>query len=104
MPAPWGRDGALAQQILAANGLDAVVCANLEALCDEAERGAGALLVAEEALFPRGVEQLAAPLADQPPWSALPIPVIVHDGVRPASIELLRPLRNATPLERPLRI
>jgi signal transduction histidine kinase len=102
--APSGRDGALAQQILAANGLDAVVCANLEALCDEAERGAGALLVAEEALFPRGVEQLAAQLADQPPWSDLPILVIVHHGVRPASIELLRPLRNATPLERPLRI
>ena len=48
---PTRRDAETSRDLLAGRGVNAQVCASLEELCEEAERGAGALLVTQEAIF-----------------------------------------------------
>ena len=90
--------------MLATHCLTGVVCADLDALAREWERGAGLLLVAEEALFPVGIEVLATRIADQPPWSDIPVLVFLSAAATGAAIERLRALRHVAVLERPIRI
>jgi signal transduction histidine kinase len=106
--APVGRDAALADQALGRAGLVAVVCADLDALCGEVRRGAGALLVAEEAVAGTGLARLTDALADEPAWSDLPVLILLAPGGRrdprrpvPSRFD---PLRNVTLLDRPVRV
>ena len=48
--APSGRDGSVIAKVLTTVCLFPLVCASIEELCKESSRGAGALLIAEEAL------------------------------------------------------
>jgi signal transduction histidine kinase/CheY-like chemotaxis protein len=96
--APFGRDGALAQQALAGGGLEARACRDIEDLCREIAAGAGAAMLAEEALFPAAAARLTAMLAEQPPWSDLPL--IVFGKTESA----VGHSANVTLLERPVRI
>jgi signal transduction histidine kinase len=102
--APAGKDAPMACDVLASHGLTAVACADLDALCDKWRGGAGLLLIAEEALFPAGIEILAARLAEQPAWSDIPVLVFLRGAATGTSIDRLRALRNVAVLERPVRI
>jgi two-component system, sensor histidine kinase len=102
--APAGKDASLARDVLGAHGLTAVVCPNLDGLIEEWREGAGLLLLAEEALFPRGFETIATQVAGQPPWSDIPILVFLKRAATAASIDRLRALQNVAVLERPIRI
>jgi signal transduction histidine kinase len=102
--APAGKDAPMARDVLANHGVAAFVCPTLDALCDEWPRGAGLLLVAEEALFPNGLDQLSACLAAQPAWSDIPVLVFLAGAATTPSIERLRTLPNVAVLERPIRI
>src|SRR5689334_13249044 len=78
--APSHRDAPTAAEILQQAGLDAEICTDLRALAHAFEEGgAGAALVAEEAL---GREQhiLRDCLERQPPWSDLPIVIVAAAG------------------------
>jgi len=105
--APRGKDGILARDALTSAGLSAYVCPDLESLARELATGAGAILVAEEALPPQRVELLATALDDEPSWSELPVVVLMavstRDG-RPHGVRHLEQLRNVTMLDRPVRI
>jgi len=105
--APRGRDAELAAEILARAGMACRVCADLADLVATATEGAGAALVAEEALEgdddERGLLRWAAA---QPPWSDFPFVVLaaprgdIAQGARsPAWFD---GLGNAVLLERPL--
>jgi len=96
--APFGRDGALAEQALTSGGLPAQACADIKELCREIAAGAGAAVLAEEALFPAAAARLQALLAEQPPWSDLPLIIF---GKGESSIGQAA---NVTLLDRPVRI
>ncbi|HME69283.1 MAG TPA: ATP-binding protein [Myxococcota bacterium] len=104
--APIGRDAAAIGDVLRRAGLQGVVCPDLPALLDSLRAGAGAAMVAEEALFGRGSTSLVEWVEAQPPWSDLPFIVLTSKQARPEvpvwRKSLLAKLRNASLLERPL--
>ena len=103
--APTGRDAILACQLLAGANIASQACTDDRELFREIERGAGAVLVAEEALLPWTVNNLLDVLAREGPWSDLPLIVFTRGGETSEDIlERLGPLGNATILERPVRL
>jgi signal transduction histidine kinase/CheY-like chemotaxis protein len=103
--APTGRDGVLACQLLSSMDVPGLACAGAAELFQEIAAGAGAVILADEALQPDVVGGLLAVLAKQPPWSDLPLIVFTRSGESSEHIlETLVPLGNATILERPVRL
>jgi signal transduction histidine kinase/ActR/RegA family two-component response regulator len=105
--APTGRDGALAGQLLARAGIPYAVCETLQGLATALASGAGAILLTEEALDERGLDQLIQAIADQPAWSDLPVLLFAgssrqHVGMR--TLQRVRRLGNVTLLDRPIRL
>ncbi|HET9046673.1 MAG TPA: ATP-binding protein [Casimicrobiaceae bacterium] len=102
--APIGKDASLIGASLEKDAIDCVACKDLGGLLHEIARGAGAVLVAEEALADHD-GQLAAWLTRQPPWSDLPVLLLTRAGADSATAShALRTLGNVTLLERPVRI
>ena len=100
--APFGRDAELSCAAL--RGVDCQIVASLDELLLELERGAAALLVAEEALN-HDIAPLADFIAGQPSWSDLPVLVLTQRGAdSPSALRALELLGNVTLLERPLRV
>jgi PAS domain S-box-containing protein len=105
--APTGRDAELIESVLEKAGFAGKLCADMPSLCRELTAGAGAALLAEEALLERDWERalLVKFLAEQPPWSDLPLLVLTHPGAdSPAALQAMADLGNVTLLERPLRV
>ncbi len=106
--APSARDGPLTVALLARAGIEAVVAGGAEELCSLLAEGAGAALVAEEALAPAAVRRLAGVLEEQEAWSDLPVVVFTGAGAtiqtRRPTLEALAPLGNLTLLERPVQV
>jgi signal transduction histidine kinase/ActR/RegA family two-component response regulator len=106
--APTGRDAELAISMLAHAGLAAEACTTLAELAQKAHLGAGAALVAEEALGPPAVWMLVDVLGRQPPWSDLPLLILTSGGdttqASLSAIRLVEPIGNVTLLERPVRV
>ena len=106
--APVGRTALLARDTLEGAGFTAEVCATMEELCDGIRRGAGAVLLLEEALAAEGnARTFAAEIQAQPGWSDLPVTVFVADLERTARsfryLARLMPGRSIVVLERPIR-
>jgi two-component system, sensor histidine kinase len=108
---PTGRDGALAARMLADRAnVGCAPCPDLATLCAMIARGAGAVVVAEEALAPDGGRALARALDEQPPWSDLGVIVLIRQSELHAAnptdevVGLLRRRGNVTLLERPIRV
>jgi signal transduction histidine kinase/CheY-like chemotaxis protein len=103
--APTSRDAELACAVLSDSAVQCHVCADLGALCRELQSGAGAVLLAEEALAEGAEPPLAAFVAGQPPWSDLPLLVLTRAGAdSPAVAHAQLALGNVTLLERPIRV
>jgi signal transduction histidine kinase/ActR/RegA family two-component response regulator len=103
--APTARDLKLTQSILEEAGISCAGCMDLAQLCERLERGAGAVLVPEEAVAPYENASLAAFVARQPNWSDLPILVLARPGADSAGVaQAMDQLGNVTVLERPIRI
>jgi len=98
---PTARDGERTGQVLDTAGLDHVLCTDISHVCREIERGAGAALIAEEAMTADRHGLLAATLKEQPPWSDFPVVVLAKEGAADAPI---REAMNVTLIERPIRI
>ena len=84
--APIGRDGALTSQLLSNAGVPCHVCADARELCREIRRGAGAVLLTEEALADPGIDELAATLQTQPAWSDVSLLLFAGDDRSQATI------------------
>jgi signal transduction histidine kinase/ActR/RegA family two-component response regulator len=103
--APSGRDGPLAAAALERAQLPSLVCLDLPSLCREIRQGAGMVLLADEAVSGCSIEALRDLLAQQPPWSDLPIVMFTGrrseapGGGQGSPAELLG---NVTTLERPV--
>ncbi len=101
--APTGKDARLIAQVLRHAGVDHHQCATAAEVIDELARGAGGLLLADEALSAQLVSHLIAYFAEQPTWSDLPVLVMSHRGVdTPEMRRKYAQLGNVTLLERPL--
>jgi DNA-binding NtrC family response regulator len=103
--APTSRDAAMAERVLSVAGIDATPCTGMAELCAEIERGAGAILLPEEALVQDESNTLKRWLARQPSWSDLPILVMARQGADSATVAQAMDLfGNVTVLERPVRV
>jgi signal transduction histidine kinase len=104
--APFGRDAAEIGHVLERWGIKTHPCDSGDELCREIRRGAGAALVAEEALSESVRLRLTATLTGQPAWSDFPLLLMLSHTREGLDRDGL--LRNsATPphwtlLERPL--
>jgi signal transduction histidine kinase len=88
--------------------LDAVLCADIDALCSAIGGGIGVVVIAEEALTPRTRERLFSALDVQPSWSDIPLIVLTAEGELARSItrgiEAVAERGNVILLERPIRV
>lgn len=105
--APFGKDAALIERVLAQSAIPTRSVATVEELADAICEDAGAAVIAEEVLQNGSIAMLARRLSSQPPWSDFPILVLTGSGISTESTELAvrsrAPLGNVTLLERPLR-
>jgi signal transduction histidine kinase/CheY-like chemotaxis protein len=106
--APTGRDAPLMGDVVREAGLWPVVVYSVEHLCEELAHGAGAIVLAEEALTDLGIECLNEALALQGAWSEIPIILLTSGGMTTRSsartAKLLEPRANVTLMERPVRV
>jgi signal transduction histidine kinase/ActR/RegA family two-component response regulator len=103
--APTQRDALVAERILLDRNMQAQICNSMAELCLQAERGAGAALVAEERLRDGGTEMLLGLLDRQPQWSDLPVVILLTgDELFPEPLAKLNESANLTMVTRPLRI
>ena len=84
--APTARDGEVLRRTLEGAGFEARQCESVTALGEEMQAGAGAAVVAVEALNGSGQTALESVLLDQPDWSDFPLIIMEtrHARHRPA--------------------
>ena len=103
---PTGRDAEGAAALLSAERIASRIYQTLDELRAALDDTAGAVLLADEALFRADLNGLAARLAAQPPWSDLPFIVLTQAGIaarrQVAELNLPGKLGNVMFLERPL--
>jgi signal transduction histidine kinase/ActR/RegA family two-component response regulator len=102
---PHGRDGEVAAKVLTGAGLETVLCSSMEEVCEEIGLGAGAVLIAVEALGRQAMRTLVECLDEQASWSELPLILFAapqSDRATPP-IDPIDQRAHITILDRPLR-
>ena len=103
--AATSRDAATTEAMLSPTEIQLQTCRTFDALLQELNVGAGAILIPEEAVSSGHHATLRRVLASQPPWSDLPVLILTRPGADSAeSSEAARTLGNVTLLERPVRL
>ena len=103
--APAGRDAEVTANVLSEEGLFPGICVSLDELCERIATGAGAAIVAEEALGPATLDLLARCLRQQPPWSDFPLVLLIggrSQAAIPRILEAVGTAGSITLLERPM--
>jgi signal transduction histidine kinase len=105
--APWGRDARVICKVLQRAGVGVQLCASVEALGQDLQAGAGAVVLTTEALSGARIQALGEVLDRQPVWSALPFVVLTGGGASTQTslrqLALVERLKTITLLERPVR-
>lgn len=102
--APTGKDARLIAQVLDQAHLNCLVCEQPAEFIDELGKGAGGVIIAEEALSPELLELFFRYVRTQPAWSDLPVLVLTKRGIASAEIQVVsHKLGNVTLLERPIQ-
>jgi signal transduction histidine kinase/ActR/RegA family two-component response regulator len=99
------KDAELTAAVLSDARIQMRLCSDLPQVLDAWTEGAGAIVIAEEALGEPGIGPLEQKLLAQEPWSDLPVIVLARAG--PDSNAVARTmgvLPNITVIERPLRV
>ncbi|HEY9126802.1 MAG TPA: ATP-binding protein [Acidobacteriaceae bacterium] len=104
---PTGRDAELISAFIARLGKRCDIVGSVPELYSAIVDGAGAAIVAEEALRDDAIHQLEPAVANQPTWSDFPLILLIAGGRVTAESERLRalrrPLGNVLLVERPAR-
>ena len=87
---------------LADAGFPLLVCADFDALATAVPDGAGAVLIAEQALSPDALPRLREILSGQPPWSDLPL-LVLDSGPKGLGASLAAELSCITLIDSPVR-
>jgi two-component sensor histidine kinase len=104
--APFRSDAAALTDVLGGNGMAAVTCSDDGQLGQELMR-CSVVVMSQEALTPTALETVASHLESQPPWSELPLILLMDDIERSGAV--LSGLRRRLPhskmmiLQRPVR-
>ena len=105
--APFGKDAILVREVLERSGIPVGVVANAASIANCVGGGAGAAILAEEALDEEGIDLLGRSVAAQPAWSDFPIIVLTGGGATTPYTEMMvrsrTPMGNINLIERPLR-
>ncbi len=105
--APVGRDASLVRGTLEKASIAAEIGTGVPDIATAFDGGLGGVVLTQEALTRTSVDQLLRILEAQPPWSDLPLVVLVSGGApTPASMYLAMTIGrrvNVTFLERPIR-
>jgi signal transduction histidine kinase len=105
--APFGKDALLVREVLERSGIPVGVVQTVSAIARCVGGGAGAAVVAEEALDEEAIELLGRSVAAQPAWSDFPIIVLTGGGATTPYTEMMvrsrTPMGNISLIERPLR-
>ena len=102
---PTGRDASLVCVSLENAGIEARACADADVLEKAIDSGAGAVLLAEEALQNGTFETLVETLNRQPVWSDIPVVLFAGSAQNAETLlEIVGTRLNATIVERPIRI
>ena len=103
--APAGRDARVAKCLLEEIDVPSHVCGSIASLVQELRTGAAFALVTDEALNGADLRDIAAWIADQPPWSDFPFLLLTERGMslqrNPHAQRLTGVLGNVSFLERP---
>jgi signal transduction histidine kinase/ActR/RegA family two-component response regulator len=100
--APVGKDARLIAELFGRAGIASFVCADLAQLVAELARGAGALLIGDEALAPDFLRVLKHVTDNQQSWSDLPILIMTRRGAGSAELQQrYLELGNVSLVERP---
>jgi signal transduction histidine kinase len=103
--AATAKDALMTAAVLDRAGVPVQACATLAALVDEMARGAGAIVLAEEALAEPAAALLTQALQAQPGWSDLPVLVLARQGADSRIVgEAMDSVANVTVIERPVRV
>lgn len=101
---PTGKDGKLVSRVLEHSNLECHVCLNFNEIVIELGRGAGGIIVADEALTTDVIRALTQYLKQQQAWSDLPVLVLSRRGFdSPNMRDIYLKLGNVTLLERPVQ-
>src|ERR1700688_1184559 len=106
---PTGRDGPLLLRYLLKDQIHGVCYESIERLAEALDDSVQAVIIAEEALVPRGVEQLFGFLKNQQPWSDLTV-ILLTNGREESSqvglglVHLFGVHGDVNMLERPVRV
>lgn len=102
--APTERDARICRALLEGAGLHVLVCSSFAEICRELSGGAAALLLTEEAVDGQQMTELTAALANQPPWSHLPVILLTPGGVESRlGAWTMQSIDNVVLLERPIQ-
>jgi signal transduction histidine kinase/ActR/RegA family two-component response regulator len=105
---PTGRDAYLTGRYLLGAGIHVEVCAGMGELCEKCREGAGAALIAEEALTAENRRRLLETLGRQPAWSDFPLVVLTAGGESASGdagpVRSLGDAANVTLVDRPTRV
>ncbi len=105
--APVGNDAPVTVRLLEASGIPGYACRDTKDLTRQMEIGCAALLLAEEALGAKSVQEVIEALGRQPSWSDIPIIIITTSGeatnVVFERLTVFGPAGNVSLLERPFR-
>ncbi len=105
--APYGRDADSVRVLLAGQGYDARVCADMDAVAAELTGQVGVVVMTEEALV-GDRSGLQAALTGQPDWSDVPFVLLASrragqpQAIEQARVALIGWFSNAIVLERPI--
>jgi signal transduction histidine kinase/ActR/RegA family two-component response regulator len=103
--APTFKDAETTQRIFTKASLQSHICRDVAELCHEMARGAGAMLVTQEAILSNGLHQLNEALGKQPPWSDFPLIVLTPAGQEsPEAVKALVAVGNMTLMKRPVQV
>lgn len=101
--APTAKDGQFSEALFAQVGLPCAICLDIATFAAELARGAGVVVLTQEALAPDRRQELLAALVSQPVWSALPLIMLASTGSQQLlSAPLVQQLGNVLVLERPI--
>jgi hypothetical protein len=107
--APTGRDGPLVLRYLLKDQIHGVYYESIERLAVALDDSVQAVIIAEEALVPRGIERLFAFLKNQQPWSDVTVILLTNGSdessqVSSGLVHLFGVHGNVNILERPVRV
>jgi PAS domain S-box-containing protein len=103
--APTAKDAAAAEGLFASIGISFLICKNLGEICREIDEGAGVAIVPDEMILNDREGCLARALANQAPWSDLPLIVLTPPhGLIPRASAALESVGHMTLVPRPVEI